>query len=133
MNRINNNNYNKVSTENTTPEPLADSKRSFGQRVANVFASLVLQNNSADSAELDSRRSAETQTSQQTQHPKLRLTQSCTVKKSTSLERNINHRITEAEEQARRTRSLERNHRHLVTIDSSCRYVIPKGFQRIEM
>ena len=125
MNRINNNNYNKVSTENTTPEPLADTKRSFSQRVANAFASLVLQNNSAsESAELDSRTSAEQQNSQTVLHPKLRLTQSCTVKKATSLERNINHRITEAEEQARRTRSLERNHRHLVTIDSSCRYVL---------
>ena len=43
------------------------------------------------------------------------------IVKSTSLERNINCRLTQAEEQARRTRSLERNHRHLVTIDSTCR------------
>ena len=49
------------------------------------------------------------------------LTNLAVIVKSTSLERNINCRLTQAKEQARRTRSLERNHRHLVTIDSTCR------------
>jgi hypothetical protein len=46
-----------------------------------------------------------------------------TLSKTNSLERNTLYckLSAEAREQARRTRSLERNHRHLVTIDSSCR------------
>lgn len=38
-----------------------------------------------------------------------------------------------AEEQARRTRSLERNHRHLVTIDSTCRYSREVGSNQLHL
>ena len=139
LNRIsNNNNYNKVNctTSDGGQVDLASSdqsKRSFGQRVANVFASLVLNSNHS---EVDPDLYSDC-TSDKNLHHRVHLQRSSlrlrptykkssnnhqpTVKKATSLERNINHRITEAEEQARRTRSLERNHRHLVTIDSTCR------------
>ena len=139
LNRIsNNNNYNKVNctTSDGGQVDLASSdqsKRSFGQRVANVFASLVLNSNHS---EVDPDLNSDC-TSDKNLHHRVHLQRSSlrlrptykkssnthhpTVKKATSLERNINHRITEAEEQARRTRSLERNHRHLVTIDSTCR------------
>ena len=139
LNRIsNNNNYNKVNctTSDGGQVDLAStdqSKRSFGQRVANVFASLVLNSNHS---EVDPDLNSDC-TSDKNLHHRVHLQRSSlrlrptykkssnnhhpTVKKASSLERNINHRITEAEEQARRTRSLERNHRHLVTIDSTCR------------
>jgi len=61
------------------------------------------------------------------------LTNLAAIVKSTSLERNINCRLTQAEEQARRTRSLERNHRHLVTIDSTCRYSREVGSTQINL
>ena len=134
LHRINNNNYNKVSTSDGTHQynqPELDNQtrnRSFGQRVANAFASLVLnQSSSVDQADVEVHPNSN-QTFHQQHSLRLKPTYSkkATVKKATSLERNINHRITEAEEQARRTRSLERNHRHLVTIDSTCRYFFPR-------
>ena len=144
LNRINNNNYNKVNCATSDgggaisvdlASSADQSKRSFGQRVANVFASLVLNSNHSEGdPDLNS-----DCTNDKNLHHRVHLQRSSlrlrptykkssnnhhpTVKKATSLERNINHRITEAEEQARRTRSLERNHRHLVTIDSTCRYL----------
>ena len=141
LNRINNNNYNKVNCATSDgggaisvdlASSADQSKRSFGQRVANVFASLVLNNHSQttlvdpDPDHPESSDNLHHRVHLQRSSLRLRPTYSTkksTVKKATSLERNINHRITEAEEQARRTRSLERNHRHLVTIDSTCRYL----------
>lgn len=119
----NNNQYTNPKVHsglNLTPdEESYPNKKSFGKRVANAFAQFVLlsghgsthqsYNEGYNSSPDDDRCLT-----------KLNLKREQLVK-STSLERNINFRITEAEEQARRTKSLERNHRHLVTIDSTCR------------
>ena len=83
--------------------------RTLGQKVVHALASFVLNSHSSYSEGYHSSSDDD------------RKLTSREIVKSTSLERNINCRITEAEEQARRTRSLERNHRHLVTIDSTCR------------
>ena len=117
-------------------------KKSFSQRVAHAFASLVLNSNnnventtaaiSENSNAIRNRQesfenpddillNSDTYKNLEDLRTKVDLATSAAIVKSTSLERNINCRITEAEEQARRTRSLERNHRHLVNIDSTCR------------
>ena len=130
-------------------------KKSFSQKLARAFASLVQtghtsntnsENNSSNPAASTSPTSIienhvdnahqicsknEVRNLESDEHDRTtscskvtnNLTNLAAIVKSTSLERNINCRLTQAEEQARRTRSLERNHRHLVTIDSTCRYV----------
>lgn len=123
----NNNQYNKVQIQqDLASHHPAENKKTFSQRVAQAFASLVLNNNNS---ELENCSSVSCSSSS-TQEPAAAGDNSCekfkikeSIVKSTSLERNLNCRLSEAEEQARRTRSLERNHRHLVTIDSTCRYV----------
>ena len=129
-------------------------KKSFSQKLARAFASLVQtghtsntttsENNSSNQAASTSPTSIienhvdnahqicsknEVRNLESDEHDRTtscskvtnNLTNLAAIVKSTSLERNINCRLTQAEEQARRTRSLERNHRHLVTIDSTCR------------
>lgn len=114
----NNNQYNKVQINQDLTSSV-ENKKTFSQRVAQAFASLVLNNNS----ELENCSSVSCSSAASTQDTceKFKIKES--IVKSTSLERHLNCRLSEAEEQARRTRSLERNHRHLVTIDSTCRFV----------
>ena len=126
-------------------------KKSFSQKLARAFASLVqtghtsnttsennssnqaastssptsiIENSHVDNAHQICSKNESSDEQDRTTSSKVtgnNLTNSAAIVKSTSLERNINCRLTQAEEQARRTRSLERNHRHLVTIDSTCR------------
>lgn len=99
----------KINTNN--PE----NKKTFGQKVANAFASLHLSKSASNPPSSSCTPYENQYTSTQSD--------SVLIKASTtsSLERNISFRTISEAEQAKRTRSLERNHRHLVTIDSTCR------------
>jgi hypothetical protein len=155
-NQNNNHNFNN-NPENHTNQIHVDCeegliKKSFSQKLARAFASLVQTGNPSNTSSENNSSNQATSTSpssiiennvdnahQISSKNEVRKNESsdendrtisskvtnnltnAAIVKSTSLERNINCRLSQAEEQARRTRSLERNHRHLVTIDSTCR------------
>ena len=136
---VNNNQYNNNQDHQQIVDCEEGIKKSFSQKLAKAFASLVQSNSNSENSSNQATSNSPTSNStienvenlskiynkneirrNQSDHRTSKVN-SAAIVKSTSLERNINCRLTQAEEQARRTRSLERNHRHLVTIDSTCR------------